>query len=521
MPSPRLTAIVTLACGLACASPGRWTETRTEVIDPIHALLHHTYPESFETMSPATVGAAFASPEAAVQSLALLESFQQVERGTGYIESVDLEALPVAARVRLRVDGIGHDGKRRSVRQEKRFELRREGSGWQITRDLSESFVVVPAPTAHFFDETPLRGLWFRHEGKEKRDLEGQPRRYVYGSGIAAVDLDADGWDDLVLATGDRIEIYENEDGRFRYASDALGLGKALLADGDRIFNVVVPADFDNDGRMDLFVGAEFGQPLFLRGSADGFEVVDQPGIETTERTISAAVADFDGDGLLDLYLANHEDEYREAPNPPWSENAHADQLYRNLGGMRFEDVTREAGLGNRGWSLTPVAADYDDDGDVDLFVGNDFGQDVLYRNDGAGNFSEVSDDAGLDKPVASMGADWGDYDGDGDLDLFVGGMSSNAGWVLEAPDFEIRKVPGFVDWMFRPYVREYVRAWFRGNRFYENQGDGTFVEIARQKGVDAHGWSWATVWLDFDNDGHLDLYALNGFITGALEDDL
>ncbi|MEM7409392.1 MAG: VCBS repeat-containing protein [Myxococcota bacterium] len=510
-----------LSIGVACATPGHWADTRSEVIDPIHALLHHTYPESYETMDPAELQASFTDAEAAAPSLALLATFGQIERGNGYIESVDLEAQPVTARVRLRVEGVDADGKPRSVRQEKRFELARGPDGWRIARDLSDPYVVVPAPSAHFFDETPLRGLWFRHEGKDKRDLQGQPRRYVYGSGIAATDLDGDGWDDLILATGERIEVYANEEGRFRYASEDLGLGKALPSNGSRIWNVVVPADFDNDGYVDLFVGAEFGQPLLLRGSAEGFRAVTDSGLETSERTISATVADFDGDGRLDLYLANHEDEFREAPNPPWSKNAHADQLYRNEGGLRFRDVTEEAGLGNRGWSLTPVAADYDGDGDVDLFVGNDFGFDVLYQNDGAGRFSEVSDDVGLDRPVASMGADWGDYDGDGDLDLFVGGMSSNAGWVLEAPDFKIRKVPGFVDWMFRPYVREYVRAWFRGNRFYENQGDGTFREIAREKGVDAHGWSWATVWLDFDNDGHLDLYALNGFITGALEDDL
>jgi hypothetical protein len=90
----------------------------------------------------------------------------------------------------------------------------------------------------------------------------------------------------------------------------------------------------------------------------------------------------------------------------------------------------------------------------------------VLFENDGRGNFEEVSGDVGIDQPVASMGADWGDYDADGDLDLFIGGMSSNAGWVLEAPGFEIRKVPRLVDWMFRPYVRDYVRGWFRGNRF-------------------------------------------------------
>ena len=92
---------------------------------------------------------------------------------------------------------------------------------------------------------------------------------------------------------------------------------------------------------------------------------------------------------------------------------------------------------------------------------------------------------------------------------------------MLEAPDFEIRGVPRLLDWLFRPYVREAVRSWFRGNRLYENLGDGSFREIARDSGASISGWSWATVWLDFDNDGRLDVYGLNGFVSGALEDDV
>ncbi len=517
-------AWIPLWLALGCATDAAWERTRQDVIDPIHRLLHHTYPEAFETGDPEEIAAAFASDVPATMlepSFALLATFSEVERGLGYIERVDLESQPVRGFVRLRLDGRGTDGALRSVRQRKEFTLVQEAAGWRIAADIATPWVEVPAPSAHFFDEALERGLWFRHEGRDKLDPNGKPRRYVYGSGIAAADVNADGWDDLVLASGGRLDLFLNEEGRFRQVSEAWGLGDALAVGDTRILNAVLPADFDGDGALDLFVGAEFGQPLLLRGTGSGFALVADSGLETSERTISASAADFDGDGFLDLFLANHEDEFRRAPNPPWSKNAMPDQLYLNDGDGTFREVTRKAGIDNRGWSLTPVAVDYDTDGDVDLFVGNDFGFDVLFENDGRANFEEVSGDVGIDQPVASMGADWGDYDADGDLDLFIGGMSSNAGWVLEVPDFEIRKVPGFVDWMFRPYVRDYVRAWFRGNRFYENQGDGTFVEKAAELGVDAHGWSWATVWLDFDNDGALDLYATNGFITGPLEDDL
>ena len=518
-----LSMALSTAPWLGCA--GRWDQTRREVIDPVHKLLHHTYPEAFQTGRPDSLRALFsagAGEEAVEPSLELLAGFSQVERGLGYIESVDFEAEPVRAELQLRLEGFGRDGEPRSVRQEKSLLLRRSVDGWRIAGDVgSEPAVVVPRPAVQFADEGLLRGLWHRHEGKDKIDPQGQPRRYVYGSGVAVLDADGDGWEDLLFASGDRLELFRNRNGQFSRATPDWGLEGLIEADDPRILTAVIPADFDNDGDADVFVGAEFGQPLLLRNEGGRFRLLSDTGLVSGERTIGAVAADFDGDGVLDLYVANHEDEYRRAPNPPWSKNAQADQLFLGLGDGHFRDVTRRAGVGNRGWSLIPVAADYDGDGDPDLFVGNDFGSDVLYRNRGDGRFEEVSSEVGVDQPVASMGADWGDYDADGDLDLFVGGMASNAGWVLEVPEFEIRKVPRVFDWLFRPYVRDYVRSWFRGNRFYENQGDGSFREIAAESGVDAHGWSWGSVWLDFDNDAQLDLYALNGFITGALEDDL
>jgi hypothetical protein len=369
-------------------------------------------------------------------------------------------------------------------------------------------------------DEARLRGLWFEHEAGALVGPDGREHRHVFGSGVAAGDLDGNGFDDVLIASGHRIELFLNDGGFFTRASEAWGLGAALASPAPGVWTALLPADFDGDGRRDLFVAAEGAQPLLLANVGGRFAPVAASGIVTEERTISGVVLDYDRDGRLDLYLANHEVVFREAPDLPYARNARRDQLFRNEGGLRFRDVTEEAGVRNTGWSLSPSAADYDGDGDVDVFVGNDFGDDELLRNDG-GRFAEASDEANVNQPTASMGADWGDYDADGDLDLFVAGMASGSAWVLEIPQFAIREVPWLLDAMFRSRVRAAVRAWFVGNRLYENQGGGRFVERALASGTQRNGWAWGPAWLDFDNDGRLDLYALNGFLSGPNQEDL
>jgi hypothetical protein len=501
--------LAALLAGGGCAS---WQQTRREVVDPIHALLHHRYADAISEMDPGALAPLFvegARPEAMAPTLELLAGFAGIEQTRVGIDRVDLEAEPVVAWLDLVAEGTAPDGSLRAVRQSKQVTLLRQADGWRISGDRPGALFEVPAPRAYFVDETTLRGLWFRHETRRVPDPNGEPQRFIYGSGVAASDVNGDGWTDAILLAGDRIELFLNEGGYFRKASREWGLGASL----DRVLTIALPFDLDNDGRRDLFVGAEGGPSLLFRNEGDRFRELPDTGIATPERTISAAAADFDGDGFADLYLANHDDVYWNAPDPPGrARNARPDQLLLNNRDGSFRDVTEAAGVANRGWSLAPVAADYDLDGDVDLFVGNDFGLDVLYRNDGHARFEEVSREAGVDQPVAAMSADWGDFDGDGDLDLFVAGMRSGSGWVLEVR---------LLDLMFRPYVREAIRSWFRGNRFYENLGDGRFREFAAESGAQDSGWGWATVWLDFDNDGRLDLYGANGFLSGKLEDDV
>jgi len=187
----------------------------------------------------------------------------------------------------------------------------------------------------------------------------------------------------------------------------------------------------------------------------------------------SAAWGDFDGDGDLDLYVTNWASSLTQSFN----------RLYRNNGNGSFSDVAGSAGVndGVRN-SVGALWADYDNDGDLDLYIVNFFEQDQLYRNNGSGSFSNVTGSAGVN--VISQGdelaAAFGDFDGDGDLDLYV------------------------------------CKARFR-NTLYHNNGDGTFSEIGQSAGVADVRDSEHAAWGDFDNDGDLDLYVVNREQTNSL----
>ena len=185
----------------------------------------------------------------------------------------------------------------------------------------------------------------------------------------------------------------------------------------------------------------------------------------------------------------------------------------RNDGDDRFVDVTAVVGLdqNNRRFSLIGAWADYDRDGDPDLYVANDFGRNNLYRNDG-GTFTDVAAETGTEDQAAGMGVAWADYDADGDFDLYVTNMYSAAGKrVAYQPRFQQGLAPD---------ERSAIQRYSLGNSLFVNE-DGRFRNRSDNAGVRMGRWGWGSIFLDWDNDAQEDLLVPNGFVTGALEDDL
>ncbi|MFN0086534.1 MAG: CRTAC1 family protein [Blastocatellia bacterium] len=215
-----------------------------------------------------------------------------------------------------------------------------------------------------------------------------------------------------------------------------------------------------------------------------------------------AAMFDFDNDGRLDIYLVNSytvEAALAKKPRPPAG-------LYRNLGNGKFEEAAAKAGVADPGWAMGVSVADYDNDGDDDLYV-TCFGPNRLYRNRGDGTFEDVTQKAGVGDPRFSTGAAWADYDRDGDLDLFV------ANYV----DFRLDDLPQFGKGDLCRYRNIPVQCGPRGlpgagDILYRNNGDGTFTDVAKAAKVDdSNGfYGLGVMWTDFDDDGWIDLLVAN-----------
>lgn len=342
----------------------------------------------------------------------------------------------------------------------------------------------------------------------------GPDKKYVLevnGSGVCWIDYDNDGWMDLYLVNGATIanlqgkepqrttnHLYRNNrDGTFADTTLKAGVPGRGWGFG------CVAADYDNDGNTDLFV-SNFGANILYKNRGDGSF------IDVTEKAhvgggniwhAGAAFGDYDRDGNLDLFVPGYLDFNAADPElktcdyrgvkvhacGPLGYKGTPDALYRNNGDGTFTDVTVKAGVSDKSlyFGFQAVFEDFDNDGWPDLLVGNDSNPNYFYRNLRDGTFEEVGIASGLafsadGKEMSSMGIAVGDYDGDGNMDVFITTFA-NDNYIL-----------------------------------FHNEGRGLFTDVSYAAGVGeatVPHLGWATFFLDYDNDGRLDIFCANGHV--------
>ena len=339
-----------------------------------------------------------------------------------------------------------------------------------------------------FSDVTNQAGIAFQHKSHRRLD--------AIQAGVAFFDYNGDGWPDIFMtnANGANALYRNNGDGTFTDVTEEAG-----VADPDAISVGVACADYNNNGNCDLLVTTRTGLKLYQNNGDGTFTDVTKPALLNIEdgHPTSAAWGDFDGDGKLDLYVAYWFDNMPVQVNvdtsPTGSESfyrplARRHKLFRNNGDGTFRNISSSLRPNDiHGAGLAVGFFDYDDDGRTDLYVVNDFGQhvhpNILYRNEGPDGdgwmFTDVTNEAGVGAAIHGMGLAVGDFDEDGRLDMYMSNIGSSI--------------------------------------LYRNRGDGTFEEMTNRAEVGRgmiggeKSIGWGTAFLDFDNNGLLDLYLVAG----------
>jgi hypothetical protein len=373
-------------------------------------------------------------------------------------------------------------------------------TGVAVLVALAVTAATSPANNVQFTDVTAKAGIKFVHNaGKSGKKYLPE----TLGSGAAFFDADGDGWIDVLLVNGKdwtprgrhtTAALYRNNhNGTFTDITKGSGLDVEMYGIG------VAVADFDNDGRDDVYITALEGDRLFHNeGNGKFKDVTAASGIRNASFGTSAAWLDYDRDGKLDLFVANYVqwtqkgdlwcslDGNVKSYCTPESYKGTSSKLFHNLGGGRFEDVTNKAGLGDpNSKALGVTVIDFDSDGWPDLFVSNDTQPNKLYHNNKNGTFTEQGISAGVafgEDGVArgAMGVDWSDYDRTGHPDLLVGNFSN--------------QMLGL----------------------YHNEGNGLFVDEAPRSSLGRDSLlslTFGVFFFDYDLDGYPDILTANGHI--------
>lgn len=333
-------------------------------------------------------------------------------------------------------------------------------------------------------------------------------------AGAAIGDYDNDGDLDIFVnnAKAGTPNYLWNNDGKMHFVDVAKTAGVADLNTANSTSAGGIFFDYDGDGWKDLFI-FQMGISHLMRNRSDGtFEdVTAKAGLDKLYRnTLSAIAFDADRDGDVDLYLGAYfpdRDMFAlsddKIMHDSWehAKNGGSNVYLRNNGDGTFTDATAESGLGDTGWTMAVGHGDIDNDGFQDVYVANDFGADTLFRNNGNGTFTNITENAiGIDTKKG-MNAEFADVDGDGFLDIYVTNVTE-------------------------PFLQECNMFWHNngstgspGTGSTSSPNNVTFTDISQEMNVCNAGWAWGAKFFDAENDGDLDLYVANGFFSGATGD--
>ena len=334
--------------------------------------------------------------------------------------------------------------------------------------------------------------------------------------GLAVGDVNGDELEDVYVCQSGGLPnrlFIQNQDGTASDVSETAGVDFLDLTRSALLIDV------DNDGDQDLLL-THTHELVFMANDGKGNFVPQRRMRMKLPMLMGLSAADYDHDGDLDIYVCVYsgtEDRIGALGTPiPFHDanNGGGNVLLRNDGNWHFNDVTHQVGLdqNNTRWSFTASWEDFDNDGDLDLYVANDFGRNNLYRNDG-GRFVDVAAAAGVEDIATGMSVSWSDYNRDGLMDVYIANMFSSAGGRVTYQ----RQFKANTD----SQTRAEYQGMARGNTLFENGGEGSFRDVSVDAGVTMGRWAWGSLFRDLNNDGWDDLLVVNGYITNEKTEDL
>jgi hypothetical protein len=374
-------------------------------------------------------------------------------------------------------------------------------AGWLRSASIVQ-IQTAKAPRFLMKEVTEKRGIDVKRFHDNWRKEESQPKPNT--GGVYLCDFDRDGILDMLIHDVKGIVLYKGQpDGTFRDVTAEVGLPTSRGMSQFPAYDLCGWADLNGDGWEDLILGGR----IYRNEEGKRFtDVTELSNLSFPKDAVGLAVADYDRDGKLDLYVTRP----GETRADSWLTGKSGDpnkvnQLWRNKGNWHFENVTAKtgAGAGNRS-SFSAVWLDVNNDGWPDLYVINEFGSGVLLVNNQDGTFREHLLAEGPND-FGSMGVTCGDFDNDGNIDIFCGNMYSKAG---------NRVINNILPGTYPEEIMAKIRAFVAGNQLWHNRGNLKFEPMAKKYQVAGAGWAYGPQFVDLDNDGWLDIFANAGFVS-------